>query len=254
MGMNERASDVSISLIFRTSLPPDFDSYKPDFLRYGYRQGGDEVTLAFANKYTTVSEIRGNLSEIRGRMRAVIKKGVEHTIKSVTQTPSVFHMIQHSYGGMAKPTLKPLEEDLKIARSLAEYTDTPQEHLAEVQELEKQTREEINQQVKENKRFAGAYIHEASEIVESSLEKTKGEVIENIFKLSERELTNKHHNTLKASVQGRANRKLLAKIYNEVFEEVRRDIANDPIERGENHPRAIADKVKKTFKNPCVVC
>ena len=39
-------------------------------------------------------------------------------------------------------------------------------------------------------------------------------------------------------------------VFNEVFEQVGREIGDEPIERGENHPRNIADTVKKPSKTP----
>jgi hypothetical protein len=42
----------------------------------------------------------------------------------------------------------------------------------------------------------------------------------------------------------------MARIFNEIFEQVTREIRDEPIERGENHPRNIADTVRKPSKTP----
>jgi hypothetical protein len=62
--------------------------------------------------------------------------------------------------------------------------------------------------------------------------------------------TPKHAGKFTATERGKANRKLMARIFNEIFEQVTREIRDEPIERGENHPRNIADTVRKPSKTP----
>ena len=242
LSIKKRIDETLIGNRFRVALPEEVREHVAPTARYGYTRAADHATIAFANKYQTVGEIRDNISTIREQMRSTIKGAMDGLTEYLVQEPAALDMIKRSYEKATEQRDTQREKALKTARALAQYTDDPQAHLAEIQELERQSDQAIAEQMEINREFANAYIHEASDLAERALESTKGEVIDNIMNIKG---LNMHEGTLIASVQGRANRKLMARIFNEVFEQVREEIEKEPIGRGENHPRNIAETVKK---------
>ena len=245
LNMSERLNNLYVDAIFRETLPPELERFKMPLTRFSSR-GADEVSGAFANKYETVGEIRDNISTIREQMRETIKSAVNQTSKALAGNPYTLRLINQSYEKATERLNTDRQKNIENARALAQYTDDPQAHLAEIQELERQSDQAIAEQVEINREFANAYIHEASDLVERALESTKGEVIDSVMSVK----TPKNAGQFTAKEQGKANRKLMARIFNEVFEQVRREIGDEPIERGEKHPRNIADTVKKPSKTP----
>tara|TARA_Y100000592_G_scaffold53922_1_gene85028 strand:+ start:7137 stop:10685 length:3549 start_codon:yes stop_codon:yes gene_type:complete len=245
LDMSERLDDLYVDAIFKQALPPELERFKAPISRFEPK-AADQVAVAFANKYETVGEIRDNISTIREQMRATIKSAVDTTADALVKRPNTLDMIKRSHEMITEQHDTQRQEAAEASRALAQYTDDPQAHLAEIQELERQSDQAIAEQMEINREFANAYIHEASDLVERALESTKGEVIDSVMSVK----TPKHANKFTASVQGKANRKLIARIFNEVFEQVRREIGDEPIERGEKHPRNIADTVKKPSKTP----
>jgi hypothetical protein len=245
LDMSERLDNLYVDAIFRQALPPELERFKAPISRFEPR-AADQVAIAFANKYETVGEIRDNISTIREQMRATIKNAVNKTADALAGNPYTLRLINQSYEKATERLNTDRQKNIENARALAQYTDDPQAHLAEIQELERQSDQAIAEQMEINSEFARAYIHEASDLVERALETTKGEVIDNVMSVK----TPKHANKFTASVQGKANRKLMARIFNEVFEQVTREVRDEPIERGEKHPRNIADTVKKPSKTP----
>ncbi len=245
LGMSERLDDLYVDAIFRQALPPELERFKMPVTRFSAK-AADEVAGAFANKYETVGEIRDNISTIREQMRATIKSALDETANALVKRPATLDLINQSYEKATERLNTDRQKNIENARALARYTDDPQAHLAEIQELERQSDQAIAEQMGINREFADAYIHEASDLVERAIETTKGEVIDNVMSVK----TPKHAGKFTASGQGKANRKLMARIFNELFEQVRREIGDEPIERGENHPRNIADTVKKPSKTP----
>ena len=245
LDMSERLSDLYVDGIFAQALPPELERFKLPVTRFG-RKAADEVAGAFANKYETVGEIRDNISTIKEQMRATIKRALDQTTDALVKRPTTLVLINQSYEKATESLNTDRQKNIENARALAQYTDNPQAHLAEIQELERQSDQAIAEQMEINREFASAYIHEASDLAERALETTKGEVIDNVMKVK----TPLHANKFTATERGTANRKLMARIFNQVFEQVRREIGDEPIERGEKHPRNIADTVKKPSKTP----
>jgi len=245
LDMSERLSDLYVDGIFAQALPPELERFKLPVTRFG-RKAADEVAGAFANKYETVGEIRDNISTIKEQMRATIKRALDQTTDALVKRPTTLDLINQSYEKATERLNTDRQKNIENARALAQYTDNPQAHLAEIQELERQSDQAIAEQMEINREFASAYIHEASDLAERALETTKGEVIDNVMKVK----TPLHANKFTATERGTANRKLMARIFNQVFEQVRREIGDEPIERGEKHPRNIADTVKKPSKTP----
>jgi hypothetical protein len=245
LGMSERLSDLYVDAIFRQALPPELERFKAPITRFEPK-AADQVAGAFANKYETVGEIRDNISTIREQMRATIKTALDKTTNALVKRPVTLDLINQSYEKATERLNTDRQKNIENARALAQYTDNPQAHLAEIQELERQSDQAIAEQMEINSEFARAYIHEASDLVERALETTKGEVIDNVMSVK----TPMHADKFTATVRGKANRKLMARIFNEVFEQVRREIGDEPIEQGENHPRNIADTVQKPSKTP----
>jgi len=245
LNISERLNDLYVDAIFREALPPELERFKAPISRFGTK-AADQVAIAFANKYETVGEIRDNISTIREQMRATIESAIHKTSNALAGNPYTLRLINQSYEKATERLNTDRQENIENARAFAQYADDPQAHLAEIQELERQSDQAIAEQMEINREFANAYIHEASDLVERALETTKGEVIDNVMSVK----TPKHAGKFTASVQGKANRKLIARIFNEVFEQVRREIQDEPIERGEKHPRNIADTVKKPSKTP----
>jgi hypothetical protein len=245
LDMSERLSDLHVDMIFRQALPSELERFKTPMTRFGAK-AADQVAGAFANKYETVGEIRDNISTIKEQMRATIKRALDQTTDALVKRPATLDMINQSYEKATERLNTERQKNIENARAFAQYTDNPQAHLAEIQELERQSDQAIAEQMKINQEFANAYIHEASDLVDRVLETTKGEVIDNVMKVK----TPLHADKFTATERGKANRKLMARIFNEVFEQVRREIGDEPIERGEKHPRNIADTVKKPSKTP----
>ena len=245
LDMSERLGDLHVDGIFRQALPPELERFKMPITRFGTK-AADQVAGAFANKYETVGEIRDNISTIREQMRATIKTALDKTTNDLVRRPTTLDMIRQSYEKATEQLDTTRQSNIENARALAQYADNPQAHLAEIQELERQSDQAIADQLEINREFADAYIHEAADLVERTLETTKGEVIDSVMSAK----TPKHAGKFTATERGKANRKLMARIFNEIFEQVTREIRDEPIERGENHPRNIADTVRKPSKTP----
>jgi hypothetical protein len=244
--INERIkASVSMGHVFTRRLSERMEKYEaslPNRVRFN-SSGPEVITAVYAEAYPTVGDIRENISEIRDELRTMITDGLNGVTRGVANPEVIFNRIKSGYEKATEQKNKDREDHLDRAKKLAQYTDDPQAHLSEVQERERKSAQEISEQLETNREFADAYIHEAAKIIEDATENTKGELIENL-------LESRSSYQLKAPIEGKANRKLMARIFNEVFEQVRREIEDEPIERGEKHPRNIADTVKKPSKTP----
>ena len=244
--INERIkASVSMRHVFRRRLSERMERIEarlPNRVQFN-STGPELITIVYSEAYPTVGDIRENISEIRDELQTVIREGLNGLTSGVANPGVFFNRIKSGYEKATEQRNKDREDHLDRAKKLAQYTENPQAHLVEVQRRERKSAQEIAEQLEINREFADAYIHEATKIIEDATENTKGELIDNL-------LESRSDHQLKAPIEGKANRKLMARIFNEVFEQVRREIGDEPIERGEKHPRNIADTVQKPSKTP----